>query len=475
MTGRLYPFRVLMMTTLAMLTGCAQVGPDYSPPPLPAGLEEKASLPFDSVTEAGISANTPPDHWWQLYDDPRLNELVHQALQINADLRVAAANLDKAAAVLREAGAAHGVQTTLSAGYSRGQESAQGILPSQGTHGLVNVGLGISYDLDVAGRIRHSIEAAQADAQGQAAAYDLARAAVAGNVVAAYTEACAAGAQLLVADHSVTLQRQSLALTRRSAEAGLVGPMEVTRSRTLLAQLQAALPPLEAERKTALYLLSTLTGHAPTDIPAHADHCNTIPQLRQPIPVGDGAALIRRRPDIREAERALSAATARIGVEVAGLYPSVTLGASLGTSALDGSSPFSQSAFHYSIGPLISWTMPNRSVARARIDQAGASARAALAAFDASVLTALREAQTALTIYARHLEETNRLLEARNSARQTVTLQRKLGLGGTVSPLDVLDAERTLAQAEGALSASEATLAKDRVHIFMALGGGWEQ
>ncbi len=477
MNGRLHnPIRLCAAVMLAILAGCASVGPDYAPPGLPAGLQKGESIPFEfTAGQEGVSDSPLPDHWWRLYDDARLDQLVQQGLAANADLRVAAANLDRAAAALREAGAAGSVQTTLSGGVSRGQESALGVAPSAGTHGLVDIGLGFSYDLDIAGRIRRMVQATQADTQAQAAAYDLARTAVAGNVVAAYTDACAAGAQLAVARHSVALQRQSLALTRRSAGAGMVGPMEVMRSRTLLAQLQATLPPLQAERRVALYTLATLTGHAPADIPAGLSECSTLPRLAQAMPVGDGAALIRRRPDIRQAERALAAATARIGVEVAGLYPTVTLGAGLGTTAMDSGDSFSKSAFHYSIGPLISWTMPNRAVARARIDEAGASARAALATFDSDVLNALREAQTALTTYARHQQENERLGEARDTARQTVALQRQLGQGGTISPLDVLEAERTLAQTEGALAASNATLARDRVHIFMALGGGWER
>jgi outer membrane protein TolC len=162
-------------------------------------------------------------------------------------------------------------------------------------------------------------------------------------------------------------------------------------------------------------------------------------------------------------------------VETAGLYPTVTLAASVGTTFRTGGEPFSGSAFHYGLGPVISWSFPNQSVARARIDEAGATARAALAQFDGTVLNALREAESALTLYVRHLEENERLRQARDDSRATARIQQRLAAGGTVSSLEWLDADRTLAVAEGALAASDATLAGDRVRIFLALGGGWEE
>lgn len=457
-----------------LLSGCAAVGPNYVAPKPPAGLADKPGTPFEASSSPAVSAAPLPPRWWRLYDDARLDGIVEQALAANTDLRVAAANLERAQAAVREVRAASGVQAGVEGGVSVGQASTLGVAPADGVHGQVDAGLSISYELDVAGRIRRTIEAATATAQAQAAAYDLARTTVAAGVVGAYSDACAAGAQIRVAQRSLDLQRQSLALTERGVRGGVFAPLDAVRSRTLVAQLEAVLPPLEANRRVALYQLAVLTGKAPADYPPDLASCATIPHMSQPLPVGDGAALIRRRPDIRQAERELAAATAMIGIETAGLYPSVSIGASGGTTSRRVGGLFSDSALRFNTGPLISWTFPNRSVARARIAEADASTRGALATFDGKVLGALREAESALTIYVRDLDENSRLREARDQSRTAAGLQRKLARGGTVSGLEALDVERTLAAAESALAASDAKLASDRVAIFLALGGGWE-
>lgn len=324
------------------------------------------------------------------------------------------------------------------------------------------------------GRIRRSIESAEASADAQLAAYDLARVTIVADLVSAYTDACAAGAQLEVAQRSLSLQQDSLALTRRGVRAGVFAPLDETRSAALEQQLAAALPPLEAARRVALYRLAVLTGHAPADYPADLAGCHTLPQLDRPIPAGDGAALIARRPDIRRAERQLEAATADVGVATAALYPEVSLGASLGTTARAIGGLADPAAYRFSLGPLISWSFPNRSVARTRIDQADATVRGALATFDGSVLNALRETESALTIYVRDLEENAYLEQARDLSREAAHNLARLRSGGTASGLEELDVQRSLASAEAALIASQVQLAKDQVAIFLALGGGWE-
>ena len=210
------------------------------------------------------------------------------------------------------------------------------------------------------------------------------------------------------------------------------------------------------------------------DYPPELATCEAIPTINRPLPIGDGMALIRRRPDIRAAERNLAAATARIGVATADLYPSVSLGASLGATSRNVSGLFDSSGFRFSVGPLISWTFPNRQVARAQIAESDAAARGALATFDGSVLSALGEAETALNIYARDLDENAKLKVARDESRNAAALQARLTRGGLGSGLEQLDTERSLATAEAALAASDATIAADRVRLFLALGGGWE-
>lgn len=458
----------------SLMAGCASVGPDYTPPVPPAGLADRVDTRFEASDSAAVSATPLPANWWRLYNDARLNGLVEQALAANTDLRVAAANLELARASAQEVRAAAGVQATVSGGPSVTETSSQGVAPAAGGHPLFDAGIGISYEIDVVGRIRRALEAADASTGVQMAAYDLARTTVVADVVGAYTSACATGAQLEVAKRSLDLQRQSLALTRRGMRGGVISPLAEAQSSTLVAQLAAALPPLEANRRVSLYRLAVLTGNAPQDFPPELAGCATIPELDRPIPVGDGAQLIARRPDIRAAERQLAAATARIGVATAGLYPSVSVGGSLGTTSQSVDKLVDPSAFRFSLGPLISWTFPNTSVARARIAQADATAQGALASFDGTVLNALREAESTLTVYVRDLEENARLREARDESRRAADIMDRLARGGTASGLQALDVKRTLASAESALAASDARLAADRVSIFLALGGGWE-
>ncbi|MFZ3040442.1 MAG: TolC family protein, partial [Thiobacillus sp.] len=183
-------------------------------------------------------------------------------------------------------------------------------------------------------------------------------------------------------------------------------------------------------------------------------------------------ALLRRRPDIRQAERGLAEATARIGVAMADLYPKVSLGLAA-ASAGQGSDFGGRDTFSWSLGPLISWTIPNTGTAQARIAQAEATTRAAAAKFDGTVLTALRETETALNTYARELDRRANLQAARDDSAQVAEQARALYIKGKIGYLEALDAERSLASSEAALAASEAQLADDQVGLFLALGGGW--
>lgn len=456
-----------------LLTACTTVGPDPSAPTLPAGLAERDSSVFREGGGVSFSTDPLPARWWSLYEAPRLDALIEEALAANTDLRVAAANLERAKAVVAEVRAATGVATSVTGGVTVAEASSLGDSPPSGAHAVFDAGVGISYEIDVVGRLRRSAEAAAADADAQAASYDLARTTIAANVLAAFTDACATGKRLAIARRSLSLQEQSLSLTERGVRGGIYMPIDVARSRALASQLEAALPPLESARKASLYSLAVLLGRAPADYPPDLDKCVTIPAIRNAIPIGDGADLIRRRPDIRMAERRLAAATARIGVATADLYPRISLGGSLGGTSRSLDDLVDASAFRFGFGPLISWNFPNRQVARARIDQADAAARAALAAFDGSVLVALREAEVALGTYDRDLQENASLAAARDASRRAVDLQAQLSRGGLSTGLERLDAERSLASAESALAASDARMAADRTRIFLALGGAW--
>jgi multidrug efflux system outer membrane protein len=368
-----------------LLAACTEVGPDYQPPELAA---PGSFLSADAKT----AANQPvPDGWWRLYDDPVLNQLELDALKANTDLRVASANLARAGAVQREVEGAQDIKAGADFGAERAQLSGQSYLvpvqlPSQY---LGDGGIKVGYQLDLFGRLKRAAEAASADKDAATAGVELAQISVAAEVARAYVEACSAARELETAERVRSLQARTLEVTTQLANQGKDSVLEVTRAQANLAQSESSLPQFRARQRVALYRLALLTGRPPADYPRAVEACQQPPRLHRVIPVGDGAQLLRRRPDVRQAERAIAAATARIGVATAALYPDVMLGFTAGSTGLL-SELGEPSAEYWSLGTLISWRMPDAS-AYARIDAAGAGAQAALARFDGVVLAALRE------------------------------------------------------------------------------------
>ncbi len=452
------------------LSACT-MGPNYHLPEKSVAAAPGALQPF-SATEDGVTVNAPlPEKWWQLYNDPRLDVLVEQALAANTDLRAADANLRRAAAVVKQSEAGKLVQTTTSGGIDLSRASGTGYsLP--GILGY-DAGVGASLPLDLAGKIRRGIEAARADEEVAKAARDDVRVAVAAAMARAYAGVCAANYSLATNRHVVELQRQTVDVTRRLQRGGRGTAFDVTRAQAAVEQSAATLPAFEAKRQANLFLIATLLGKVPGDYPTDIANCTAIPRLSTPLPVGDGTALIRRRPDIRAAERLLAADTALVGVAMADLYPQVSLGGLLGIGG-----PFKSfgggDSFGFSLGPLISWTFPNRPVVKAKIEAANAQVDADLASFDGTVLGALREVETALNAYARNRDEMQALTRARDSAAKATEQAGRLFRFGRSDFLSLLDTQRSLASAEATLASSQVQLINDQIDIFLALGGGWQ-
>ena len=474
--------RTAALALAASLAACAikPVGPDYKVPAAAFVNKPGAAAPFALAPASAAStpfADAPlPTHWWRLYEDPKLDALVEKALAHNTDLRIALANLEKAEASDR---AVEGqTKPTISTEFGPGFGHASGLSylkrnyvpPSAWEYGA---GASLSYQLDLFGRLERAIEASRDDTEAAQAALDLVRVNVAAGTARAYADACASGLRIASAERSADLQQQALDVSLRLQQAGRVGVTDAERARGQLQGLRAAIPPLQARRQAALYRLATLTGELPQDFDRDVATCATAPHVAGTIPVGDGAALLRRRPDIRQAERQLAAATATIGVATADLYPRVSLGLSLESKGL-GNDFLGKDTFSYSVGPLISWTLPNTGVVRAHIAQANAGADGALARFDGTVLTALRETQTALDAYARELDRHAALQAARDESATVASQARRLYQSGRTGYLEALDAERGLAASEATLAQSDAELADDQVTLFLALGGGWE-
>lgn len=455
------------------LAGCT-VGPDYRKPPVLRGEVAAPTLIGSGEKPYDRTAPLPP-RWWRLYDDPVLDGLIEKALINNTDLRRALANLEVAEAERRAVRAQRTPQTTFTGSGSYGSQhiDAPNLSTSSDPRFLYNLSEQVSYDTDLFGRLRRTAEAADATIEQNQAALDLARVNVAASTAQAYAEACSAGLQIKVTAGSIAVAQRTLDYAQRRHAAGLSPIDDVLRARAQLNQTRSSQPGNLARQRSALYMLATLTGEPPARFPATVAACAAPPTLRTPIPVGDGAALIARRPDIREAERRLAAAVADIGVSTAALYPSITIGGNAGYTKTRVTSVTAK-IFSWNIGSLINWSFPNVSAARAQIAVAKASARGALAGFDGTMLTALRETETALTRLARDLDTQRDLQATRadNAAAYANTLRRYgAGVGQFI---EVLDAERTLNQSDAAIAQAAAQVSQDQLSLFMALGGGWE-
>src|SRR5262249_54577858 len=288
----------------------------------------------------------------------------------------------------------------------------------------------------------------------------------------AYAGACGIGLQLLAARKSLALQRQSLDLTKELSQRGRAIDLDVTRSQQLVDQLTTSIPGLEAGRRNALYRLATLTGRPPSRFDTDLEDCATPPRLTEPLPVGDGAALLNRRPDIRGAERHLAAATAQIGVATAQLYPNIRIGVGAGSTGAIADA-FTSPTNLWQLGSTLAW-QANQSAARARIAAANASTKLALAHFDGTVLTALADTESALNTYVHDLQRESSAEAARDDAATVEREAESLQLGGRATALTVIDAQRTLAAAEQSLAQLKSAISDDQVAVFVALGGGWE-
>ncbi|MEG2390434.1 MAG: efflux transporter outer membrane subunit [Pseudomonas sp.] len=464
--------KALMIAGLGMmLSACQMVGPDYQVP------DEAAVQRKDFQGELAVAGKpvvSAPADWWRLYKDPRLDQLVQQAMASNTDLRVAAANLSRARAQVDEAEAAGGWSAGVKMGAQRLQESGQAfLLPEKvPVDNVGDIGISASYQFDLWGTLQRGIEGAKANADATQAAADTARITLVADVVRAYTQVCAANEEREIAEHSLDLQAQSTTLTQRLRDAGRGDETQVTRSQTQFKSLRADLPRYEAARQAGLFRLSMLLAKPVDQLPTGTATCAELPKIAQLVPVGDGAALLKRRPDIRQAERRLAASTAGIGVATGELYPDISIGATIGTVGLidDLGDP---STNRWGFGPSLSWKVPTNG-ARARIREAEASTQGALAHFDGVVLNAIRETQTGLAQYTALLQRRDALADAEQSAKLAADQTHRFFQAGRESFLADLQATRTYTDVTAQLAAANTQVAMSQIDLFLALGGGWE-
>ncbi|HEV2271772.1 MAG TPA: efflux transporter outer membrane subunit [Steroidobacteraceae bacterium] len=463
----------LLIVTLS-LAACA-VGPNYHAPALPSGSDS----PFVSLNSTLEAPTAPPGAWWRLYSDPRLTALVQQALQANRDLAAADANFAAARAAVSEVHAARYPATDLTSQAVYGRDPVTDEILELGGRHPENIWLyedvfQAAYEVDLFGRVHRAMEAVSANAQAAGAARDDVRVVVAADTARAYASTCALGEQLDVARRSLRIVQKEADISQQQLQAGAGSRFEVARAQALVAQVGAAIPPLEGERRAEIFELTALLGRTPARAPRGLERCVVPPHLTSLIPVGDGQALIRRRPDVREAERRLAAATADIGVATAQLYPSIHLLGFYGGAATEVDRLNTNLGRIWGVGPSISWSFPNQAGPRAKVRAAKAYQAAALAQFDSVVLRALKETEQALTAYGAALQYRQALGDAQRKIQRTFAIARDGYAAGSSSYLDLLTTEQSLVAINAQVASSDAELIELQVDLFKALGGGWD-
>jgi outer membrane protein, multidrug efflux system len=462
--------RLLAAIALAAAAGCA-VGPNYQRPDTPVAAQ------FANAGEPGFVASDAIERYWIGFDDPLLSGLIDDALIHNKDLSIAAANLQAARAAKRLAGFDQYPTATFEGGYSYNLDSQQQ-LPGFGARDrhfdTALAGFEGLWELDLFGRVRRNVEAARADVGASAATLQDARVSVIAEVARNYFILRGLQDQLALTERDADNQFRSLKLTRTRLEAGRGNELDTSRAEAQWQTTLASIPTLQASIATTRYRLSVLTGQQPTALDEQLSPQAPLPGLPDLNAVGTPKDLLRRRPDIRVAERRLAAATARVGVAVGDLFPKVTLLGDVGYSA-PAFGNFGQSgAQFYSIGPSITWAAFDLGRVRARISSAKDETDAALGAYESAVLGALEDTEDALVNYGHSQARREALRVAAAASDKAADLANKRFEGGLIDFLEVLDAERTALSADLLLSQSRTDAATSLIAVYKALGAGWD-
>ncbi|MBT0669155.1 TolC family protein [Novosphingobium profundi] len=458
---------------LASALAACTVGPDYHVPENAAISRPGAKAPFSAGE--GTIADPLPARWWSLYDDPVLDQLEEEALTANTDLRAAGANLARSAAIVRATKGEGDPEVALDATVERARLSGESFLKYE-TLPVTNLGIGggeVSYQLDLFGQIRRRVEQADAEHEATQALTEAVQVTLAAEVARAYVAVCGENEAMELAEEILAKREHILAASQRLHAAGKIAAPEVTRAEQAMLQARAQLPGHRARVRAGLYRLAFLLGRTPDQYPREAEACHALPHLSRPLPIGDGATLLARRPDVRAAERRLAAATAGIGVAKADLYPHIAIGGGAGTFGL--LEDVGQAmAGHWSLGAMISWAFPTRTQ-RAKVTMAEVATDKALAEFDAAVLEALQETETALSNYRERHNRAVDLEEALGKARTLDAQSRRMFEAGKVGLRDDLSSGVDLIAARDAEREAQDAVAQSQIDLFLALGGGWTQ
>ena len=451
------------------LSGCAMVGPDYVQPELQAPAHWQGRPP-GSTAEAADPQQLA--RWWEHLEEPLLNELIHEALARNPDLRSAQSRLreSRLRAALAQAGLAPTLDASAAARRSQSSEEAG---TGGGTHNLFNAGFDARWEADLFGGSRRAIEAAQAELEGQEATLHDTQVTLVAEVARLYVEQRAAQERLRIARDNMASQSETLQLTDWRAQAGLSSVLEVEQARANREQTRAQIPALESSLNTTENRLAILLAEPPGTLRARLATPTGIPAAPEPLFVGIPADTLRQRPDVRAAERRLAAETARIGQAEAARYPALTLSGSIGLEALALDALTSGGALARSA--LASLAAPVFDGGRLRTqvkiqtalrDQAGI-------ALEQAVLTALEDVENALVALAKGREREAALAEATRAARAAADLARQRYASGIIDFQTLLTIERSVLSLEDSLASARAETTQALIQLYKALGGGW--
>ena len=481
---------ILLAATLAAIVaapGCT-VGPNYRRPQaaVPPAFDAPASPPGAAgPTTAPVSVVTtgPVEitQWWATLRDEHLNNLVREAVGANPDLRVASARLLEARARLAVAGGAQLPSVNAGAGYTRQRlsETAQpfasvkgGALPFE--FDLWQLGFDATWELDVFGGNRRAIEAAGADVGvGIEDRRDVLVSVVA-EVARNYVELRGSQRELEVTERSLASQRQTVEVTRNQQANGVATQLDVSRAQAQASATESELPAIENRQWQAIHRIAVLLGREPNSLAAKLSPRAPIPLPPATVPVGVPSELLRRRPDIRRAERELAASTARVGVAVADLFPRFTLNGTVGLQSSETHDLFDFASRYFTFGPGVTLPLFDAGRRRAVLAMRQAQQEQSMARYEQSVVRALAETEDAVVALQTEQRRSSSLRDSVRSYEDAAGLARNLYSQGLTDFLTVLEAERNLYVQEDALARSERAVTTDLIALYKALGGGWE-
>ena len=462
-----WPARTLALLAAACLsavTGC-KVGPDFrSPvPEAPAGWSRSSTQPSTRAAAADLAV------WWSTFNDPKLDSLIARALAQNLDLKIAESRIVQARAV--RSGQTAGLWPFV--GTQAGAQRARSAGTAGAEHSLFQAGLDASWELDLFGGVQRSVEASEADIQTAIEDRRDVQVTLISEIALNYIDLRSGQRQVAIAKKNYAAQEDTAAVTRKKLAGGIANRLDVVNAEAESATTLSTIPLLDASVRQSIYDLALLLGQTPGDLEAELLQPEPDPCNLAEIPAGLPSDLLRRRPDIRRAEAQLHAATARVGVATADLFPKFSLTGSFGFQSGELHALANWDQRTWSIGPAISWPLFDAGKIRANIDVQSAVQEQSLLNYRRTVLTAIRDVQASLATCAAEHDRRQALLAALAANDEAVRLSRRRYEGGETEFVNVLIAQRSLYSSQLGLALSDRTLAAGLVSLYKALGGGW--